>query len=144
MTASMIATPFLDAPAAHTGVSHDLAAFFPVLNRLRFLAQGCRAEARLDLGAACASIHACRETSLDAAATSMIRVVGEAVEGHVTFLAPGAQHMSFDEEWLMRTLERASARDTISVEFLLRRRVARRNHHAFRAIVRVVAALLPN
>lgn len=142
MTASMLATPYVDAPAEHAGASRDLAAFFPVLNRLRFLAQCCRAEARLDLGTACATIHACRETSLDAAATSMIRVVSEAVEGHVTFLAPGSRHMSFDEEWLMRTLERASARDSVSVEFLLRRRVAKRNHHAFRAIIRAVAALL--
>jgi len=74
----------------------------------------------------------------------MIRVVSEAVEGHVVFLAPGAPNMTFDEEWLMRVLDRAANRDALSVEFLLRRRVAPRHHHAFRSIIRAVASLLRN
>ncbi|MEM9436396.1 MAG: hypothetical protein AAGA15_05090 [Pseudomonadota bacterium] len=144
MNASMLATPFVETPSGHSGVSRDLADFFPLLNRLRFLAQGCRAQARLDLAAACSAIHADKDKSLDAIATSMIRVVSQAVEGHVIFLAPGAPHMTFDEEWLMRVLDRARERDFVSVEFLLRRRVARQHHHSFRAIIRAVASLLRN
>ena len=142
MTALMLVTPYSTTPDSVGGVSSDLSAFLPILNRLRFLAQSCRANARVDLGTACASIHACPQTSLDTVAKAMIQVVSEAVEGRVTFLAPGSREMSFDEEWLLRALERASAGDTISVEFLLRRRVARRNHHAFRSIIRVVGGLL--
>ena len=144
MTAAMLATPFLEAPADRSGVSRDLAAFFPLLNRLRFLAQGCRAHAKLDLAEACAAIHADRDRSLDAIATSMIRVISQAVDGHVIFLSPGAPQMTFDEEWLMRLLDRATHKDTVSVEFLLRRRVTSQNHHAFRGIVRAVGELLRN
>ena len=141
VSAMMLATPFVEAPADHSGVSRDLALFFPLLNRLRFLAQKCRADARLDLTEACSAIHAERSTSLDRIAESMIRVISQAVEGHVVFLAPGSPHMTFDEEWLVRLLDRGTAKDTVSVEFLLRRRVAPRHHHAFRSIVRAVAAL---
>lgn len=142
MTALMLATPYAATPDIDGAVSSDLSDFFPILNRLRFLAQTCRAEARLDLGTACAMINACSQTSLDTVAKAMIQVVSEAVEGRVTFLAPGSRDMSFDEEWLVRALERASAGDTVSVEFLLRRRVTPRNHHAFRSIIRVVGGLL--
>ncbi|MEM6729503.1 MAG: hypothetical protein AAF618_13455 [Pseudomonadota bacterium] len=142
MTAAMLATPYIDAPADHSGVSRDLAGLLPLLNRLRFLAQTCRAEAKLDLAEACSAIHADRGRSLDGLATSLIRVVSQAVEEPVFFLAPGARHMTFDEEWLMRVLDRAIARDGASVEFLLRRRVAARNHHAFRSIVRAVGHVL--
>ncbi|MEM8592131.1 MAG: hypothetical protein AAGF13_06350 [Pseudomonadota bacterium] len=144
MTASMLATPYLDAPNERAGVSRDLADFFPVLNRLRFLAQTCRAEAKLDIAEACSAIHVDREKSLDVIATSMIRVVSQAVDGHVIFLAPGAPTMTFDEEWLMRVLDRAAERDFLSVEFLLRRRVAARHHHAFRSIVRAAGSLMRN
>ena len=142
MTASMLATPYASVPLADKAVSDDLARFMPLLNRLRFLATTCRADARLDLASACSAIHVDRERSLDALATAMIRVVSEAIDGHVIFLAPGSPNMTFDEEWLTRLLDRAAQRDTVSVEFLLRRRVPKRNHHAFRSIVRAIGALL--
>ncbi|MEM9853782.1 MAG: hypothetical protein AAF841_04935 [Pseudomonadota bacterium] len=142
MTAQTLATPFLEEPAENTGVSKDLAQFFPLLNRLRFLAQSCRADARLDLSEACLLIQTDHSRGLDAIATAMIRVVSQAVEGHVVFLCPGSPHMTFDEEWLMRLLDRASRQDTTSVEFLLRRRVCRRHHHAFRSIIRTLGRVL--
>lgn len=142
MAAAMLATPFLDAPSAHSGMSSDLAKLLPLLNRLRFLAQTCRSEAKLDLAQACSAIHVDAAKSLDGLATSLIRVISQAVEEPVIFLAPGARHMTFDEEWLLRVLDRAIARDGASVEFLLRRRVAGRNHYAFRSIVRAVGQVL--
>lgn len=122
--------------------SDTLTSFQPVLNRLRFLAQGCRISCRLDISEACAIVHADKHKSLDAVATAIIRVLSQAVNGHMTFLSPGSHQMSFDEKWLVRVLDRAAARDTISVEFLLRSRVCRHHHHAFRSLIRAVAPLL--
>ncbi|MEL6913116.1 MAG: hypothetical protein AAFP13_01315 [Pseudomonadota bacterium] len=142
MSAVLLAAPQGAPDLAPVSKEPAFAALRPLLNRVRFLAQKCRAEARLDLAVACAAIHACPERSLDAVATSMVRVLAEAVDGHVSFRAPGAVDMSFDEEWLLRLVDRAIARDTVSVEFLLRRRVPRHNHHAFRSIIRAVSGIL--
>ncbi|MCH2077276.1 MAG: hypothetical protein MK180_10385 [Rhodobacteraceae bacterium] len=142
MTAVTVALPAEVLADREPSVAGDLAELLPILNRLRFIAQTCRAQARLDLGTACAAIQASYEASLETAATLMVRVVNEALERRMTFLAPGSKSMSSDEEWLVRLIERALEHDTISVEFLLRRRVPRQNHHAFRSIIRVVAGLI--
>ncbi|MEM1099935.1 MAG: hypothetical protein AAGH73_00195 [Pseudomonadota bacterium] len=142
MSAVLLAAPQSAPDHSPAPEETAFAALRPLLNRVRFLAQTCRAEARLDLAVACAAIHACPEKSLDAVATSMVRVLSEAVGSHVSFRAPGAADMSFDEEWLLRVVDRAIAKDTMSVEFLLRRRVPARNHHAFRSIVRAVSTIL--
>ncbi|MEO0484342.1 MAG: hypothetical protein AAF092_00370 [Pseudomonadota bacterium] len=120
----------------------SLTPLLPVLNRLRFLAQTCRATARLDLQEACALIHADRCRERDALAAALIRVLSQVMDRRVVFLSPGAPEMTFDEQWLLRVLACAANRDTPSVEFLLRSRVAPRHHHAFRSIVRAVGALL--
>ena len=142
MTAVTLALPEREIPDRQPVVSPDLAEFLPILNRLRFIAQCCRAQARLDLGEACASIHASYEASLEAAATAMVRVVSEATERRMTFLAPGSAAISTDEAWLARLIERSIERDFASVEFLLRQRVPSSKHHAFRSIIRMVAGLI--
>ena len=98
--------------------------------------------ARLDLFEARTAISPDHARSLDVMATSMIRFLPQALGRSVSLMAPGAKSLTFDEEWLLRLLERSVLKDGVSVEFLLRCQVARGKHHAFRTLVRAVAALL--
>lgn len=101
--------------------------YVPLLNRLRFLSAKCRSAARLDLFKACALLSDAPETAGEGFATALVRTLGQALEHPPVFYGPGRKDRSFDEDWLLRVIERTAAGDAESVSFLLRRRVAR--HH---------------
>ncbi|WP_138468980.1 hypothetical protein [Poseidonocella sp. HB161398] len=99
----------------------------------------CRADERLDLirreaARARTAPHldffrACSLLTLDADrapivfARALLRVLGQALGQRPVFLRPGSDTTSFDEDWLMRLLDRLESGDHDSVHFLLRRRV---------------------
>ncbi len=111
----------------------------PLLNRLRLLARGCRTQARLDVEHACAllSSSAC---GLEQSARALVRAAGQVVERPLCFRIPGCKELSFDEEWLLRLLDRAAANDGASVNFLIASRIERSKRYGFRSLIRMVAS----
>ncbi|MEL6646095.1 MAG: hypothetical protein AAFQ05_00090 [Pseudomonadota bacterium] len=109
--------------------------YLPLLNRLRFLSARCRSAARLDLFKACALLSDPPEKAGEGFATALVRTLGQALDHPPVFFAPGRKDRSFDEDWLLRVIERTASGDSESVAFLLRRRVANHHTHALAFLI---------
>ena len=113
------------APSQAVGPAPD-----PLLSHLRWVALGCRAAARVDLFKACATLALDRDVARQAHAEVLMRSLPQALGRLPVFYRPGVADTSFDEDWLLRIVDRHRASDAGSVAFLLRSRVpdhARRN-----------------
>lgn len=113
-----------------------------LLNRLRFYAAICRSSARLDFFGACAlldpdAIHA-EEIHIEV----LLRVLGEALDTRPTFHRPNAEAISFDEAWLVATIEAKKRGDDDSFAFLINRRIARQKRREFAMLVSGLADIL--
>lgn len=93
------------------------------LARLRLLALRCRASARADLHEACTALYAGRDATAEAHAEALVRTLPQVLSHIPRFHRPGVEEVSFDEAWLLRLFEAASAPDPDSFEFLMRSRV---------------------
>ncbi len=107
----------------HLQQSDDVAHIVPFLNKLRFLSFECRASARLDLFQACSVLDLDSAKASDNYARILVRVIGQALDKPMEFLAPGSEIRTFDEDWLLRVLDCRMRNDTDSYLFLLMRRV---------------------
>jgi hypothetical protein len=95
----------------------------PVLERLRHVMRGARAQRRLDLFTACTLLSSNRSVAFEAYAQALLRTLGREVGQPLVLFRPGAVERSFDETWILRCLERIRAGDGASVMFLISRRV---------------------
>ena len=101
-----------------------------LLNRLRLTALGCRAAARTDLFEACAVLSTSSQIAKNAHVETLMRCLSQALQKEPKLYRPSVEEISFDEAWLLRAVDAASAKDWDSFEFLIRSRVprgARRN-----------------
>ncbi|MEM7242569.1 MAG: hypothetical protein AAF429_10320 [Pseudomonadota bacterium] len=113
----------------------------PLLNRLRFISAQCRASARLDLFNACSFLAAQREDSLDINAEALVRVINQAIDSKFRFSTPGSNATTFDEDWLLRLIDRLQAEDYDSLNFLYMRRVAREKRGVLHALLLNIAKI---
>lgn len=105
------------------------------LNHLRFVSMKCRSKPRTELFEACALLHVTRNANQQAHAEALMRCLNEALGKQARLYSPGVVEMTFDESWLVQ-LGMASARmDDISVEFLLKSRVAHQHQRQVRFLV---------
>lgn len=109
------------------------------LNRLRFLAAGCRASARLDLFRACDFLDPDDSVVARASATAIVRTLDQAIGTKAVLFTPGTSEASFDEAWLLRLIERCRARDHSSIDFLLKCRVLPERRSAFLHLIQTLA-----
>lgn len=126
------ATAFPAAPDACPQVPEHL---WPVLNRLRFQAVLCRAQARLDFFTACALIDPAAQVPSDDRMRMLLRVMGQALPSEPIFFRPGETELSFDERWLIAVIDAYARDDRDSLEFLVRRRVDPAKRRLFALLV---------
>lgn len=111
----------------------------PVLNRLRFLAKGCRASARLDLFRACDFLDPDESVVARASATAVVRTLDQATGRVMVLFGPGTPDISHDEAWLLRLIERSKVGDHDSVKFLLNRQVKPERRQVFLHLIQTLA-----
>lgn len=113
-----------------------------LLNKLRFLAMSCRCSARLDLFRACEMLGDDAQNAADSYALALMRTLPQALGTRPVIRAPDADP-SFDELWLMRMIERATAGDNDSLTFLINSRVHTTHRHAFAPLIKGLSRNLP-
>lgn len=101
-----------------------------LLDALRQIALKCRSAAHTDLFDACAVLSHTPNVAKTAYAEALIKSLSQALGTSPVLHRPGVQEVSFDEAWLLRTMQAAQQNDRASFLFLMRSRVphaARRN-----------------
>ncbi|WP_172329558.1 hypothetical protein [Mangrovicoccus sp. HB161399] len=93
------------------------------LDLIRREAARARTAPRLDFFRACSLLTLDAERAPIVFARALLRVLGQALGQRPVFHRAGSEATSFDEDWLMRLIDRLEAGDHDSVAFLLRRRV---------------------
>jgi len=93
------------------------------LDRLRWVALGCRAAARVDLFEACAVLSSDRHVADTAHAEVLVKGMSQAIGKPAVFYRPGVAEISFDEAWILRIVAAMDGGDDASLLFLLRSRV---------------------
>lgn len=107
----------------HVPHSPEIQALDPVLERLRCIMGCSRAARRLELFHACALLSTQPDCAFDAYAQALLRCLGREVGRPLIIYRTGAQERSFDEDWILRCLDRCTAGDGASLAFLIGRRV---------------------
>ena len=138
--------PMTSFPTSSTGSAcpdarHDPMAI-ALLNRIRFSAAACRTSARLDLFDACAVLESRGHEGEQAHVATLIRVLGQALGTRPVFRRAGATGLSFDEAWLLATINARTAGDDASFTFLVNRRVAASKRRIFALLVSGLAERL--
>ncbi len=100
---------------------------FEFLNHLRFTAMACRTMPQTELFQACALLQVSRTASQMAHSEALVRCLTQALGKPARLLAPGANEMTFDEQWLACLGRAYGCGDDLSKAFLLRSRVAHEN-----------------
>ncbi|MFT6091670.1 hypothetical protein [Sulfitobacter sp.] len=95
-----------------------------VLNNLRLAAMGCRVAARTDLFEACALLTLDGEDAKRTFVETFIKCLPGATQKQITWFAPGATELSFDESWVMRCLFCIWDGNASNLSFLLKSRIA--------------------
>ncbi|MEM7752607.1 MAG: hypothetical protein AAF230_04280 [Pseudomonadota bacterium] len=113
------------------------------LNHLRFVALGCRAQARTDLFEACALLTTIRSQSLRAHAEALMLCLSQALGKQAIFFRPGVDEHSFDEDWLLRLSRALAEGDEASATFLLQSRVAKEHHRHIRFLLGRICRQFP-
>lgn len=93
------------------------------LDLLRREAARLRVAPHLELGHACSQLTLDPERAPLVFARALLRTLGQALGQRPVFLREGSVCSSFDEDWLMRVIDRMEAQDFDSVAFLIGRRV---------------------
>jgi len=94
-----------------------------VLNHLRLAAMACRAAARTDLYEACALLTLDGEDAKRTFVETFLKCLPGATRKPITWFAPGAAELSFDESWVMRCLFCIWDDETSNLSFLLKSRI---------------------
>lgn len=122
----------------------SLAYLMPFLNKLRFLSSQCRASARLDLFQACKVLDQDAAVASDSYARVLVRVIGQALDKPMEFMAVGSSVTTFDEDWLLRILDCLARDDIDSYLFLLIRRVPETKRNSLDLLLKNIADQLEN
>lgn len=125
---AVLALPRADAPHPQIRPATRI-----LINRLRFHASFCRASSYLDIYTACQLIDPA--TGEDAAATTLIRILGQALDKTPVWHRPGETEFSFDELWLAQVIEAHQNSDTDSFRFLIQRRIPHAKRRIFTALI---------
>ncbi|MEM6578490.1 MAG: hypothetical protein AAF678_08360 [Pseudomonadota bacterium] len=133
MTA-VLALPWADVPEPQIRLETRA-----LINRLRFHASFCRASSYLDIYTACQLIDP--ESSEEAAATTLIRILGQALDKTPVWHRPGEVEFSFDELWLAQVIESQKTSDADSHRFLIERRIPHSKRRIFGALIANLAEL---
>lgn len=104
-----------------------------LVNRLRFYATFCRASSFLDIYTACDLIDP--GNSEEAAASTLIRILGQALDKTPIWHRPGEEEFSFDELWLSQVIESYQDFDDDSYRFLILRRIPHTKRRIFSALI---------
>lgn len=120
-------------PRAHPLPPQVLPETRALINRLRFHASLCRASAHLDIYTACQLIDP--GNGEDAAATTLIRILGQALDKTPVWHRPGETELSFDELWLAQVIESHAVNDDDSFRFLIHRRIPHAKRRIFGALI---------
>ena len=104
---------FSDIPGENSGL----------IDFLRVTHQLCRTKPKIDFIRACDVLKAREEAALSAYVETLIRGLPAALQRVIKFHNPGSSEMSFDEAWLMRTIQSHIVRDENSLAYLLTSRV---------------------
>lgn len=107
----------------------------------RIYAQG--AVPPVDLFESRALLELDRHTTARTYANALAKGLAQALGARPVIRPTGSSELSFDEAWLLRLLERAQARDSESVAFLVSSRVAHRHRAALVFLLEGLAARLP-
>ena len=104
-----------------------------LIDFLRVTYQLCRAKPKIDFIRACDILKAREEAALSAYIETLVRGLPAALQRGITLHNPGCNELSFDEAWLLRTIQSYIAHDENSLTFLLKSRVkpATRPHLMF-------------
>jgi len=111
----------------------------PFLNKLRLEAVECRAHARLDMIEACRLLESDVDLASEKYARVLVRVIGQALNKQMEFLAPYTLQRSFDEDWLLRLLDCCQRGDMDSYVFLLLRRVPKPKRNSIDQLLKTIA-----
>ncbi|MBT0956502.1 hypothetical protein IV417_03820 [Alphaproteobacteria bacterium KMM 3653] len=109
------------------------------LNHLRFMAMKCRAKPQTELFQACALLQVSRTENQVAHSEALVRCLSQALGKPFKFLAPGANEMTFDEQWVVQLGIACATGDGPSRDFLLRSRVALENQRLVAFLVGRIA-----
>ena len=94
-----------------------------LIDFLRVTHQLCRTKPKIDLINACDMLKAYEEAALSAYVETLVRGLPAALQRVVKFHNPGCDDLSFDEAWLIRTIQSHVLNDGNSLAFLLNSRV---------------------
>ena len=94
-----------------------------LIDFLRVTHQLCRTKPKIDLINACDMLKAYEEAALSAYVETLVRGLPAALQRVVKFHNPGNDDLSFDEAWLVRTIQCHMLNDRNSLAFLLNSRV---------------------
>ena len=94
-----------------------------LIDFLRVTHQLCRTKPKIDLINACDMLKAYEEAALSAYVETLVRGLPAALQRVVNFHNPGCDELSFDEAWLVRTIQCHTHSDANSLAFLLKSRV---------------------
>ncbi|MEL7012941.1 MAG: hypothetical protein AAFO72_06640 [Pseudomonadota bacterium] len=125
---ALLAVPKVDIPQPQ--VRRETRA---LINRLRFHASFCRASSFLDIYVACQLIDPANGE--DAAANTLIRILGQALDKTPVWHRPGEAELSFDELWLAQVIETYHNSDDHSFRFLIHRRIPHAKRRIFGALI---------
>ena len=84
----------------------------------------CRSSAHVDIFEACRLLIRDDEAMAEQFADALLRTMKQGLKHAPVFYAPNSKDYSFDETWLLRALMRAKYKDTASVRFLVKSRIA--------------------
>ena len=110
-----------------------------LINRLRFYASFSRASSFLDIYTACQMIDP--DNGEEAAANTLIRILGQALDKTPVWHRPGEAEFSFDELWLAQAIESYKYSDDSSFRFLIHRRIPHEKRRIFGALIANLAGL---
>lgn len=110
-----------------------------LINRLRFHAAFCRASSYLDIYTACQLIDP--KKGEEAAISTLIRILGQALDKTPVWHRPGESTLSFDELWLAQVIESFQNNDDDSFRFLIHRRIPHAKRRIFGAIIANLAII---
>ena len=81
------------------------------------------------------------DTEEEAAATTLIRILGQALDKTPVWHRPGEPEFSFDELWLAQVIESHQNSDADSFRFLIQRRIPHEKQRIFGALICNLAQL---
>nr|WP_281496089.1 hypothetical protein [Marivita sp. S6314] len=103
----------------------------------------CRAMPRTGLFEACALLKTTQAETKQAYATALMRCLNEALGQRARLHAPGVAELTFDELWLLQLGSASATGDTLSLQFLLKSRVAHEHRRLVSFLIHQIVRCFP-